>query len=102
MKEAFQALSAISALLAMLISIPAWAASLYYLVRTSRSTIHGESAWHRPGSILAFFRWQPFSPVFDASQLTSEGRIYRRRLVISALLFVVPIMAAFLFSALAR
>lgn len=102
MNEAFQALSGISALLAMLVGIPAWAASLYYLVRTSRSTIHRDSAGHGPDSILALFRWQPFSPVFDASKLTPQGLVYRRRLVLSALLFVVPIAAAFLFRALIR
>ncbi|MFM7180012.1 MAG: hypothetical protein ACKO2G_00895 [Verrucomicrobiales bacterium] len=102
MNEAFQALSAICALLAMLVGIPAWAASLYYLIRTSRSTIHADSAWQRPNSILVFFRWQPFSPVFDATQLTPQGLVYRRRLVFSVLLFSVPILAAFLFRALAR
>ena len=102
MNEALQDLSAISAILAMLVGIPAWIASIYYLVRTSRSTVDGGAAWHRPNSILAFFRWQPFSPVFDASQLTPQGIIYRRRLFISTLFFFVSIMAAFLFRALVR
>lgn len=100
MNELFQALSAISFLFAVLVGIPAWAASLYYFIRTSRSTLPGDPAWDRPDSILACFRWQPHSPVFDASRLTPEGIAYRRRLFVSLLLFVVPIAAAFFFRAL--
>lgn len=102
MNQFLSALSAISFLFAMLVGIPAWAASLYYLVRTSRSTIPGDPAWDRPDSILAYFRWQPYSPVFDATRLTPQGLFYRRRFVVSTLLFTVPIAAAFLFRALGQ
>ncbi len=102
MDEVFQALSAFAALIAMLVGIPAWVASLYYLVLISRSTIHGKASWRRSDSILAFFRWQPFSPLLDASELTPKGLVYRRRCFLSALFFTGPILAAFFFRALAR
>ncbi len=96
MDEVFQALSAFAALIAMLVG------SLYYLVLISRSTIHGKASWRRSDSILAFFRWQPFSPLLDASELTPKGLVYRRRCFLSALFFTGPILAAFFFRALAR
>lgn len=100
MQLIFEILAVIFFFGAMIVCPVAFLGMLYFLFRTTSSTVLGRAVWKSPPGIRGIF-YNPFNQILDTKMLTEDGRRYRIRLVMCVMFFITPILLSFLFAGLA-